>query len=77
MLNHLCSFIIGQAFPAVSYLMTDQSDNTTRMYPQALLKQYTKLDAQPDWSSFDINAQFNSDIDWYFEVLYSFPPYSI
>lgn len=48
--------------------MTDKSDNMTRMYPQALLKQFHHLGEVPNWASFDINAKFDSDIDWYFEV---------
>ncbi|KAG0170083.1 hypothetical protein DFQ28_002514 [Apophysomyces sp. BC1034] len=57
---------IGQAYPAVSYLMTDRTDNTTRMYPQAILKQYTYIPIRPQWYSYDMNAQFNSDVAWYF-----------
>jgi hypothetical protein len=48
--------------------MTDASDNMTRMYPQALLKQFRHLGEVPNWASFDINAKFDSDINWYFEV---------
>lgn len=48
--------------------MTDKSDNMTRMYPQALLKQYRNLKERPQWAPFDINAKFNSDINWYFDV---------
>ncbi|KAI8985908.1 hypothetical protein BDB01DRAFT_720963 [Pilobolus umbonatus] len=57
---------IGQAYPSISYLMVDQSDNITRMYPQALLKQYTYLQPQPKWNEYDIIAQFNSELDWHF-----------
>ncbi|KAF7732868.1 hypothetical protein EC973_000144 [Apophysomyces ossiformis] len=46
--------------------MTDHTDNTTRMYPQAILKQYTHIPVQPQWSPYDMNAQFNSDVTWYF-----------
>ena len=65
----------GQAYPAVSYLMQKQSSpnnngaNITSMYPQALLKQYDNLPKQPNWTAYDMNAQFNSQIDWYFEVI--------
>ncbi|CAO3632143.1 unnamed protein product [Cunninghamella echinulata] len=58
---------IAQAYPSVSYLMTDQSDNTTRLYPQPILKQFIKLESKPQWYKYDIIVQFNSDIDWYFE----------
>ncbi|CAO3639543.1 unnamed protein product [Cunninghamella blakesleeana] len=58
---------IGQAFPSVSYLMIDTSDNTTRVYPQAILKQFSHLDSKPQWYKYDIIAQFNSDINWFFE----------
>lgn len=57
---------IGQAYPSISYIMVDQTDNITRMYPQALLKQYTDLSVQPSWTYYDIDAQFNSQVDWYF-----------
>ncbi|KAG1139746.1 hypothetical protein G6F37_009510 [Rhizopus arrhizus] len=57
---------IGQSFPTISYIMTDKSDNMTRMYPQALLKQFTNLPVKPNWAHYDINAQFNSDVNWYF-----------
>ncbi|ORZ25872.1 hypothetical protein BCR42DRAFT_16364 [Absidia repens] len=46
--------------------MTDQSDNTTRMYPQATLKQFTQLKPKPQWLEYDIIAQFNSDNNWYY-----------
>lgn len=59
---------IGQSFPTISYIMTDKSDNMTRMYPQALLKQFTNLPVKPNWAHYDINAQFNSDVNWYFIV---------
>lgn len=48
--------------------MIDQSDNTTRMYPQATLKQFTRLKPKPDWLEYDIIAQFNSDNNWYYSV---------
>lgn len=77
--NPFCSFskdcsnedsmaAIGQAYPTISYIMIDNTDNMTRMYPQALLKQYTKLSVQPAWAYYDINAQFNSQVNWYFVV---------
>ncbi|KAH8554599.1 hypothetical protein BGW37DRAFT_203741 [Umbelopsis sp. PMI_123] len=47
--------------------MTDKSDNMTRMYPQALLKQFRNLSEVPNWASIDINAKFDSDVNWYFE----------
>jgi hypothetical protein len=59
---------IGQAYPSISYIMVDQTDNMTRMYPQPLLKQYTKLKVKPNWLYYDINAQFNNEINWYFAV---------
>lgn len=62
---------VGQAYPTVSYLMTDPTDNVTRMYPQAILKQYIhQLPGQPEWTTYDISAQFNSDVQWYFEVCF-------
>ncbi|KAI8381185.1 uncharacterized protein BYT42DRAFT_565624 [Radiomyces spectabilis] len=57
---------IGQAFPTVSYLMTDPTDNVTRMYPQAILKQFTHV-LRPSWTTYDMNAQFNSEVNWYFQ----------
>lgn len=47
---------------------TADEANITSMYPQALLKQYDNLPKQPNWTAYDMNAQFNSQIDWYFEV---------
>ncbi|KAI9251233.1 hypothetical protein BY458DRAFT_482331 [Sporodiniella umbellata] len=57
---------IGQAYPSISYLMVDSTDNVTRMYPQALLKQSTQLTVRPRWKYYDIQAQFNSKVNWYF-----------
>ncbi|KAI8060104.1 hypothetical protein BC940DRAFT_312778 [Gongronella butleri] len=57
---------IGQAYPSLSYLMTDHSDNMTRMYPQALLKQFKDLRPKPNWAKYDIIAQFNQEANWYF-----------
>lgn len=61
-------YISGSAYPAVSHMMTDTSDNITRMYPQALLKQFRNLEENPRWASVDINAKFNSDANWYMDV---------
>ncbi|KAI9485572.1 MAG: hypothetical protein EXX96DRAFT_471633 [Benjaminiella poitrasii] len=57
---------IGQAYPAISYIMVDHSDNSTRMYPQPLLKQFKNLSVKPNWVQYDINAHFNSKANWYF-----------
>ncbi|KAI8334783.1 hypothetical protein BC941DRAFT_432151 [Chlamydoabsidia padenii] len=57
---------IGQTSPSVSYLMTDQTDNMTRMYPQAILKQFTRLEPKPSWIEYDIISQFNGDNYWYY-----------
>jgi hypothetical protein len=62
----------GQAVPSVSYVMLDSSDNITRMYPQALLKQFTNLSVKPNWDQYDIDAQFNTEINWYFAVSIAF-----
>lgn len=59
---------IGQAYPTISYIMVDQTDNMTRLYPQALLKQFTNLSVKPNWAYYDINAEFNSQVNWYFFV---------
>lgn len=59
---------IGQAYPTISYIMTDRTDNMTRMYPQTLLKQFTKLSTKPNWAHYDIEAQFNNEVNWYFVV---------
>lgn len=59
---------IGQALPAISYVMIDTSDNMTRMYPQPLLKQFTDLKITPTWTLYDINAEFNSKVNWHFVV---------
>ncbi|KAI7885460.1 uncharacterized protein EV154DRAFT_554781 [Mucor mucedo] len=57
---------IGKAHPSISYVMVDTSDNMTRMYPQPLLKQFTDLKIRPAWTLYDINAQFNSQVNWRF-----------
>ncbi|KAI9255791.1 hypothetical protein BDA99DRAFT_442071 [Phascolomyces articulosus] len=57
--------VSGQAYPSVSYLM--EEGNTTRMYPQAILKQYPEFTDSIDWYKYDMNAQFNSEINWYYE----------
>jgi hypothetical protein len=59
---------IGQSYPAISYIMVDSTDNMTRMYPQPLLKQFTDLKTKPTWSLYDINAQFNTQVNWHFVV---------
>lgn len=59
---------IGQAYPSISYIMIDNTDNMTRMYPQPLLKQFTSLSVKPVWTKYDINAQFNTQMNWYFVV---------
>ncbi|KAI8968193.1 hypothetical protein BDF20DRAFT_828242 [Mycotypha africana] len=57
---------IAETFPTVSFLMVDLSDNMTRMYAQPLLKQFGNLTAKPAWSRYDIEAQFNSETNWYY-----------
>ncbi|KAI8645819.1 hypothetical protein BD408DRAFT_381496 [Parasitella parasitica] len=57
---------IGQAFPSISYVMVDNTDGMTRLYPQPLLKQFTGLSVKPTWTQYDIEAQFNNEISWYF-----------
>ncbi|OAD02950.1 hypothetical protein MUCCIDRAFT_80964 [Mucor lusitanicus CBS 277.49] len=57
---------IGQAYPSISYVMTDNTDKMTRLYPQPLLKQYTNMSMKPSWTPYDIEAQFNNEINWYF-----------
>ncbi|KAL7319679.1 hypothetical protein PS15m_002787 [Mucor circinelloides] len=57
---------IGQAYPSISYVMTDNTDKMTRLYPQPLLKQYTNMSVKPSWTQYDIEAQFNNEINWYF-----------
>lgn len=59
---------IGQAYPSISYVMVDNTDKMTRLYPQPLLKQYTNMSAKPSWIQYDIEAQFNNEINWYFVV---------
>ncbi|GAN01038.1 dolichyl-diphosphooligosaccharide--protein glycosyltransferase subunit 1 [Mucor ambiguus] len=57
---------IGQAYPSISYVMMDNTDKMTRLYPQPLLKQYTNMSEKPSWTQYDIEAQFNNEINWYF-----------
>jgi len=57
---------LGGAAPANSISMVDTTDNQTRLYPQALVKQLpTKR--KRNFNQFDIFAQFNSQGNFWFE----------
>ncbi|OBZ91589.1 Uncharacterized protein PB7E8.01 [Choanephora cucurbitarum] len=57
---------IAATYPSASYAMVDSTDNVVRLYPQALLKQFTNLAVKPNWAEYDMNVQLNSKINWYF-----------
>ncbi|CAG8448639.1 2160_t:CDS:2 [Diversispora eburnea] len=60
------SNLLGSAYPARNvFLISD--DKITRLYPQALVKQFS-LNVHPAYNSHDINARFNADFDWYFKA---------
>ncbi|OUM61723.1 hypothetical protein PIROE2DRAFT_12223 [Piromyces sp. E2] len=63
---------LGQAYPYSSYpakaVDPVDGDTDTYLYPQALLRQLNIVsDDKPDFQNYDITAEFNSDVNWYFE----------
>lgn len=62
---------LGQAYPYSSYpakaVDPDDGDTDTYLYPQALLRQLDIKSDYPDFESYDITAEFNADVNWYFE----------
>jgi len=57
---------LGIAGPT-RYFLIEDDDGLKRLYPQLLAKQL-KLDIQPNYSKYDIQAVFNSQVDWYFKT---------
>ncbi|KAI8384198.1 hypothetical protein BD560DRAFT_385289 [Blakeslea trispora] len=57
---------IALTYPSTSYVMLDPTDDVARLYPQALLKQFTHLDVKPNWAEYDMHIQFNKRIHWHF-----------
>ncbi|RHZ89646.1 hypothetical protein Glove_13g9 [Diversispora epigaea] len=55
---------LGSASSA-RYIPLTSDDKVIRRYPQALVKQFS-FDPHPEYNAYDINAQFNSDFDWWF-----------
>ncbi|ORX41721.1 hypothetical protein BCR36DRAFT_363837 [Piromyces finnis] len=62
---------LGQAYPYSSFPVkaVDPIDGDTDvyLYPQALLRQLDIQSDYPDFNQYDITAEFNSDVNWYFE----------
>jgi len=62
---------LGQAYPYSSYpakaIDPEDGDTDIYLYPQALLRQLDIKSGMPDFSNYDIIAEFNSDVNWYFE----------
>ncbi|CAJ0922457.1 16151_t:CDS:2 [Entrophospora sp. SA101] len=56
---------IGQAGPS-RWIGMKSEDGIVRLYPQALVKQF-QLKTNPEFSPADIIAEFNSDVDFWFE----------
>ncbi|RIA82646.1 hypothetical protein C1645_729141 [Glomus cerebriforme] len=56
--------IIGAAGPARSIILRDD-DGVDRLYPQSLVKQF-RFKNHPEYGQFDINAKFNSKVDYWF-----------
>jgi len=62
---------LGQAYPYSSYpakaVDPEDGDTDAYLYPQALLRQLNIVSDLPDFQSYDITAEFNADVNWYFE----------
>ncbi|RHZ48315.1 hypothetical protein Glove_553g48 [Diversispora epigaea] len=57
---------LGSAYSA-RYVPLISDDKITRLYPQALVKQFC-LNPCPEYNAYDISARFNSDFDWWFRT---------
>ncbi|CAG8488623.1 15697_t:CDS:2 [Funneliformis mosseae] len=62
---NLCGDLSGAAYPSQFYALQDD-DGLTRLYPQSLVKQF-KFSNAPKYNEFDINAEFNSVSNFWFE----------
>jgi len=62
---------LGQAYPYSSFpakaVYPEDGDTDSYLYPQALLRQLVIDSDFPDFQSYDITAEFNADVNWYFE----------
>jgi len=62
---------LGQAYPYSSFpakaVNPEDGDTDAYLYPQALLRQLIIDSDYPDFQSYDITAEFNADVNWYFE----------
>jgi hypothetical protein len=62
---------LGQAYPYSSFpakaVNPEDGDTDAYLYPQALLRQLNIASDYPDFQSYDITAEFNADVNWYFE----------
>ncbi|CAJ0879198.1 8860_t:CDS:2 [Entrophospora sp. SA101] len=56
---------VGQAGPS-RWIGMKSEDGIVRLYPQSLVKQF-QLKTNPEFSPADIIAEFNSDVDFWFE----------
>jgi hypothetical protein len=62
---------LGQAYPYASHpakaVNPSDGDTDIYLYPQALFKQLNIVSkGVPDYAEYDITAEFNSDVNWYF-----------
>jgi len=62
---------LGQAYPYASHpakaVNPSDGDTDIYLYPQALFKQLNIVSkGTPDYAEYDITAEFNSDVNWYF-----------
>jgi len=62
---------LGQAYPYSSFpakaVDPEDGDTDIYLYPQALLRQLDIVSDYPDFNEYDIIAEFNSDVNWYFD----------
>nr|CAG8585595.1 11661_t:CDS:2 [Entrophospora candida] len=58
--------ILGAAGPSRVMPLSDPTDNIKRLYPQALVKQFSLTNA-PQFGDIDIDAQFNSGANFWFD----------
>ncbi|CAJ0907913.1 17327_t:CDS:2, partial [Entrophospora sp. SA101] len=63
--SRLDSGVLGSAGPTRLHLMKSK-DGIFRLYPQSLLKQF-ELTTHTEYRPSDIQAEFNSNVDYWFE----------
>ncbi|CAG8486174.1 13085_t:CDS:2 [Cetraspora pellucida] len=57
--------LLGVATPS-RFIPLISEDGVPRLYPQSLVKQF-KFDVHPEFNSYDISAQFNSAVNFWFD----------